>query len=147
MPPKHLVILQPSGRRGQVEEGASLRLAARQLGVDIESICAENATCGKCVVLVEEGRFEKYGLESRQEHLSPITGAEQAWFSRHPRLLTAHGWSVGQARPRCALIRLTGTIPSGTTTAARPWILSSDFTCCTKLSCLFDVVVQKSGRL
>jgi len=37
--------------------------------------------------------------------------------------------------------------PSGTTTAARPWTFSSDFTCWTKLSCLFDVVVQKSGRL
>ena len=29
----------------------------------------------------------------------------------------------------------------------RPWILSKDLTCWTKLSCLFDVVVQKSGRL
>ena len=41
----HLVILQPSGHRGHVDEGISLREAARQLGVEIELICAENATC------------------------------------------------------------------------------------------------------
>ena len=48
---KHNIILQPSGSRGQVEEGQSIRSAARDLGVEIESICAENATCGKCMVL------------------------------------------------------------------------------------------------
>ena len=32
--------------RGLVDEGLSLREAARQLGVEIESICAENATIG-----------------------------------------------------------------------------------------------------
>jgi uncharacterized 2Fe-2S/4Fe-4S cluster protein (DUF4445 family) len=47
MSKQHIVILQPSGRRGHVDEGVSLREAARQLGVEIESICAENATCGK----------------------------------------------------------------------------------------------------
>ena len=65
MTDQHIVILQPSGRRGQVEEGKSVREAARELGVEIESICAENATCGKCMVLVEEGRFERYGIESK----------------------------------------------------------------------------------
>ena len=59
---KHNIILQPSGSRGQVEEGQSIRSAARDLGVEIESICAENATCGKCMVLIEEGRFEKGDL-------------------------------------------------------------------------------------
>jgi len=34
---KHNIILQPSGRRGQVEEGMSVRSAARELGVEIES--------------------------------------------------------------------------------------------------------------
>ena len=63
MTKKHTVILQPSGSRGQVDEGTSIRAAARDLGVEIESICAENATCGKCMILVEEGRFEKYNIE------------------------------------------------------------------------------------
>ena len=84
---KHNIILQPSGRRGQVEEGQSIRSAARDLGVEIESICAENATCGKCMVLIEEGRFEKYNMDSRREHVSPVTPEEAAYFARRPKLL------------------------------------------------------------
>ena len=77
---KHTIILQPSGRRGQVDEGKSVREAARELGVEIESICAENATCGKCIVVVEEGRFERYNIDSRQENLSPVGESEKAYF-------------------------------------------------------------------
>ena len=66
---KHNIILQPSGRRGQIDEGTSVRTAARELGVEIESICAENATCGKCMVLIEEGRFEKYNINSKRRPL------------------------------------------------------------------------------
>ena len=98
---KHTVILQPSGCRGQVEEGKSVREVARELGVEIESICAENATCGKCIVLVEEGRFERYGIESRQENLSPVGAAEKAYFDRRPNLLKSKGWQVGKVRLSC----------------------------------------------
>ena len=92
MTDKHTVILQPSGRRGPVEDGRSVREAARELGVEIESICAENATCGKCMVLVEEGRFERYGIESKRENLSPVGAAEKAYFDRRPNLLKSKDW-------------------------------------------------------
>lgn len=98
---KHLVILQPSGRRGHVEDGVSLRAAARELGVEIESICAENATCGKCKVLVEEGTFERYGISSRRDHLSPVSADEADYFARRPALLQSQGWEVGQVRLSC----------------------------------------------
>ncbi|RPJ26454.1 MAG: DUF4445 domain-containing protein [Chloroflexi bacterium] len=98
---KHTVILQPSGRRGQVDEGTSIRAAARELGVEIESICAENATCGKCIVLVEEGRFQKYNIDSKRENLSPVSPEERAYFARRPRLLKDKGWEVGQVRLSC----------------------------------------------
>jgi len=101
MPNKHTVILQPSGRRGQVDEGTSVREAARELGVEIESICAENATCGKCMVLVEKGRFERYGIESKRENLSPVKAAERAYFDRRSNVLKARGWEVGQVRLSC----------------------------------------------
>lgn len=101
MTKKHTVILQPSGRRGQVDEGTSIRAAARELGVEIESICAENATCGKCMVLVEEGRFEKYNIDSRHEHLSAVGAEERAYFARRPNLLKTKGWEVGQVRLSC----------------------------------------------
>lgn len=98
---KHTVILQPSGRRGQVDEGTSVRAAARELGVEIESICAENATCGKCMVLVEEGRFEKYNIDSKRDHLSPMSAEERAYLMRRPKLLKDKGWEIGQVRLSC----------------------------------------------
>jgi uncharacterized 2Fe-2S/4Fe-4S cluster protein (DUF4445 family) len=101
MTKKYTVILQPSGRRGQVDEGMSIRAAARELGVEIESICAENATCGKCMVLVEEGRFEKYNIDSKRENLSPIGTEERAYLMRRPKLLKDKGWEIGQVRLSC----------------------------------------------
>jgi uncharacterized 2Fe-2S/4Fe-4S cluster protein (DUF4445 family) len=101
MTDKHLVILQPAGRRGHIEDGTNLRAAARELGVEIESICAENATCGKCKVLVEEGMFEKYGITSKREHLSPVDADEAAYWDRRPKLLESRGWEVGQVRLSC----------------------------------------------
>jgi uncharacterized 2Fe-2S/4Fe-4S cluster protein (DUF4445 family) len=86
---QHTVIFQPSGRRGQVRHGMNVRAAARSLGVDIESICAENSTCGKCKVLVEEGIFDRYGLTSKREHLSPPGTEETAYFLERPQLLAA----------------------------------------------------------
>jgi uncharacterized 2Fe-2S/4Fe-4S cluster protein (DUF4445 family) len=101
MTKKHTIILQPSGRRGQVDEGTSVRTAARELGVDIESICAENATCGKCTVLIEEGRFEKYNIDSKRENLSPVGTEERAYLERRPKLLKDRGWEIGQVRLSC----------------------------------------------
>src|SRR6266540_3105881 len=101
MTKKHTVILQPSGRRGQVDEGMSIRAAARELGVEIESICAENATCGKCIILVEEGRFEKYNIDSKRENLSPVGNEERTYLERRPKLLKDKGWEIGQVRLSC----------------------------------------------
>ncbi|MBI3151669.1 MAG: DUF4445 domain-containing protein, partial [Chloroflexi bacterium] len=67
----------------------------------IESICAENATCGKCMVLVEQGRFEKYNIDSKRENLSPVSTEEEAYFARRPKLLKDKGWEVGQVRLSC----------------------------------------------
>jgi len=66
----------PSGRRGKVEHGTLVLDAARQLGVEIESICGGRQTCEKCRVLVEEGHFDKHGITSSEEHLSPRTENE-----------------------------------------------------------------------
>ncbi len=101
MTEQHTVIFQPSGRRGQVPHGISVRAAARSLGVDIESICAENATCGKCKVLIEEGTFERYGITSSQQHLSPPGMEEACYFAERQELLKERGWQPGQVRLAC----------------------------------------------
>ncbi len=78
---KSMVIFQPSGRRGYVEKGRTLKEASVALGVDIEGICSEKAICGKCKVRVEEGIFEKYGIESSRDHLSPMGPSERKFIS------------------------------------------------------------------
>jgi uncharacterized 2Fe-2S/4Fe-4S cluster protein (DUF4445 family) len=65
---KAWVIFQPSGRRGEVAKGISVLEASRQLGVDIETLCGGRRICGKCKVRIEEGYFEKYGIDSRKDH-------------------------------------------------------------------------------
>lgn len=77
MPKGHKVIFQPSGSRGNVNDGKTIREAAQELGVDIESICGSKLTCGKCKVQIHEGFFEKFGIESSMEHLSSITDDEK----------------------------------------------------------------------
>lgn len=78
---KCMVIFQPSGRRGFVQKGKTLKEASVALGVDIEGICGEKAICGKCKVRIDQGFFEKYGIESSREHLSPMGATERKFFS------------------------------------------------------------------
>ncbi len=78
----HLVILMPSGRRGQVSHGQSLLDSARQMGVEIESICGGRLTCGKCKVHVEEGNFQKHGIVSQAKHLSEPSDEERLLLKR-----------------------------------------------------------------
>ncbi len=67
---KAMVIFQPSGRRGEVPKGINLIEASRLLGVDIEALCGEKKVCGKCIVRIEEGNFEKYGVVSGMKNTS-----------------------------------------------------------------------------
>ena len=78
---KHLVIFQPSGRRGYVAPGKSLKEASVQLGVDIEGVCGEAAVCGKCKVRVEEGHYEKYGIDSSRDNVTPMQETERKFFN------------------------------------------------------------------
>ena len=80
--PTHLVILMPSGRRGQVKDGESLLEAARQMGVEIESICGGRLTCGKCKVRIESGEFQKHGIRSLPEHVSEASEEERLLLER-----------------------------------------------------------------
>jgi len=73
----------PSGRKGQVSTGTNLLDAARELGVELESICGGRQTCGKCQVIVEQGSFPKHGIKSAADHLSQPTDLEIAYDQEH----------------------------------------------------------------
>ena len=76
------VVFQPSGISGLVTIGTSLLEAARQLGESIISVCGGQASCGKCLVLVEEGAFAKHEVRSAMEHLAPPDRDEQRLLIR-----------------------------------------------------------------
>ncbi len=79
---KHLVVFQPSGRRGDFDAGTTLMDAARSLGVDIETICGTKHTCGQCKVQVQEGEFAREGIASSMEHVSPLNPDEVKFLKR-----------------------------------------------------------------
>lgn len=77
------VIFMPSGRRGRVPAGTTLLDAARGVGVEIESICGGRLVCGKCKVKIEEGIFQKHGIVSSAENVSPPSDDERAYLVEH----------------------------------------------------------------
>jgi uncharacterized 2Fe-2S/4Fe-4S cluster protein (DUF4445 family) len=89
-----LVVFTPSGKRGRFPLGTTVLGAARELGVDIDSVCGGRGICGRCKCLVAEGEFAKFGIRSDAAHLNPITEPEKR-FSRREGLqpgfrLTCH---------------------------------------------------------
>ena len=82
---KAMVIFQPSGRRGEVPKGITVIEASRLLGVDIEALCGEKKVCGKCVVRIEDGHFEKYGIQSSISHVSPWQEEEEKFINSERR--------------------------------------------------------------
>jgi uncharacterized 2Fe-2S/4Fe-4S cluster protein (DUF4445 family) len=81
--PQHpLVVFTPSGKRGRFPVGTPLLTAARQLGVDIDSVCGGRAICGRCQVLVAEGEFAKHGVRSSAASLSPFSETEKRYGTR-----------------------------------------------------------------
>ncbi len=84
-PQKFMVVFQPSGRHAYVTAGQTLLTAARDMGVEIESICGGQQTCGKCKVVPDVGDHPKYGIASKLEHLSPPDVEEQNYWTKRRR--------------------------------------------------------------
>ena len=64
------VIFQPSGKRGTFALGTPVLDAARELGVQIESVCGGRGICGRCQIEIAEGEFAKFGVKSSSGSLS-----------------------------------------------------------------------------
>jgi uncharacterized 2Fe-2S/4Fe-4S cluster protein (DUF4445 family) len=54
-PAEALVIFTPSGKRGRFPVGTPVLTAARQLGVDLDSVCGGRGICSKCQVAPQFG--------------------------------------------------------------------------------------------
>jgi uncharacterized 2Fe-2S/4Fe-4S cluster protein (DUF4445 family) len=94
---KARLIFQPSGRRGEVEKGMTIIEASRRVGVDIEALCGEKKVCGKCKVRIEEGFYEKYGIQSSRNNVSP-------WMEEEEKFVNAEQRELGYRLGCCAKI-------------------------------------------
>ncbi len=78
----HLVIFTPSGKRGRFEAGTPVLTAARQLGVDLDSVCGGRGICSKCQVTPGYGEFPKHGVTVSEGALSGWNAVEERYKSK-----------------------------------------------------------------
>ncbi|MDR9482960.1 MAG: ASKHA domain-containing protein [Salibaculum sp.] len=78
-PSDPLVIFTPSGKRGRFPAGTPVLTAARQLGVDLDSVCGGRGICSKCQVTPSYGQFSKHGVTVHDDALSAWNSVEERY--------------------------------------------------------------------
>ena len=86
----------PSGKRGRFPLGTPVLEAARQLGVDIESVCGGRAICGRCQI---EVRRRVRQARDRLVQRPPLAQGRQGGALR-PRARPARAAAASPARRR-----------------------------------------------
>ncbi|MDG1936042.1 MAG: ASKHA domain-containing protein, partial [Paracoccaceae bacterium] len=74
-----LVVFTPSGKRGHFAKGTPVLTAARQLGVDLDSVCGGRGICSKCQITPSYGEFPKHGVSVSKDALSDWNSVEQRY--------------------------------------------------------------------
>ncbi|WP_298969618.1 ASKHA domain-containing protein [uncultured Roseobacter sp.] len=74
-----LVVFTPSGKRGRFPAGTPILTAARQLGVDLDSVCGGRGICSKCQITPSYGEFSKHGVTVHDTALSEWNKVEQRY--------------------------------------------------------------------
>ena len=75
-----MIIFQPHGRKVEAIKGKTILEAAKDSGVNINSICGGEGLCGKCRIIVREGR----------ENLSLPTEAEKRALSKEDLMTVSY---------------------------------------------------------
>ncbi len=74
-----LVVFTPSGKRGHFPVGTPILTAARQLGVDLDSVCGGRGICSKCQITPSYGEFSKHGVTVADDALSEWNAVEERY--------------------------------------------------------------------
>lgn len=82
MAESHKIVFTPSGLSGHVDEGSTVLDAARELGVDVDSVCGGRGLCGRCQIQPVNGEFPKWDISATAEHLNSWTGTETDYKGR-----------------------------------------------------------------
>jgi uncharacterized 2Fe-2S/4Fe-4S cluster protein (DUF4445 family) len=93
---KHRVVFTPSGLSGEVVDGTTVLGAARQLGVDLDSVCGGRGICGRCQVVPSIGTFAKWTITTTGDELNGWSALEQEYCGNRP---LAAGHRLGCAAP------------------------------------------------
>jgi uncharacterized 2Fe-2S/4Fe-4S cluster protein (DUF4445 family) len=89
------IVFTPSGRRGRFETGTTVLDAARELGVDLDSVCGGRGICGRCQVTLGS----RPGIPADPDRLTPPGPTELDYRGRRPLL---EGRRLGCAASICA---------------------------------------------
>lgn len=81
-----LVIFTPSGKRGRFALGTPVLTAARQLGVDLDSVCGGRGICSKCQISPGYGEFPKHGVTVAEDALTEWNAVEERYKSKRGML-------------------------------------------------------------
>jgi uncharacterized 2Fe-2S/4Fe-4S cluster protein (DUF4445 family) len=76
------VVFTPSGLDSEVAVGTTVLQAARDLGVDLDSVCGGRGICGRCQVAFSPGSYTKWAIESSADSLSPWGDTEDSYEQR-----------------------------------------------------------------
>ena len=77
-----LVIFTPSGKRGEFPVGTPILTAARQLGVDLDSVCGGRGICSRCQITPSFGEFSKHGVTVQNNAISDWNSVEERYKSK-----------------------------------------------------------------
>ena len=75
----HQVVFTPSGKRGSFAPGVTVLEAARQLGVDLDTLCGGRGICGRCQITPSYGDFAKHQIRSIPEHIGDPNKVEDRY--------------------------------------------------------------------
>ena len=78
------IVFTPSGLDANVETGISVLDAARQLGVDLDSVCGGRGICGRCQITPSIGTFAKWGIHTTVESLTAPNKLETEYHGNRP---------------------------------------------------------------
>ena len=76
------VVFTPSGLDAQVAVGTTVLQAARDLGVDLDSVCGGRGICGRCQVTFTPGNYAKWAIDTDEAALSPWGETEASYDRR-----------------------------------------------------------------
>ncbi len=78
----HWSFLRPRANAGGLPIGTPVLTVARQLGVDLDSVCGGRGICSKCQITPGYGEFAKHGVTVAADALSEWNAVEERYKSK-----------------------------------------------------------------